>query len=126
MSPDGSKDGWWSRIRSLRFRSHELRGGCSGYMGHPFAQLLIGTFTPFTLIPEKPCSNRGKISPIHNHEKAPRGRCHLCSAVCSFGRRRPRGNCFKVFQNAENAQDEISKIRETRPEPHPSLSEAIF
>ena len=73
--------------------------GCSGYMGHPFAQSLIGTFTPFTLIPEKPCSNRGKISPIHNREEAPRGGCHLCSAICSFVRRWPGGNCFKVFQN---------------------------
>jgi len=33
-------------------------------MGHPFAPWLIGAFTPCTLIPEKPCSNRGNSSPI--------------------------------------------------------------
>jgi hypothetical protein len=31
-------------------------------MEYPFVQLLVVAFTPFTLMPEKRCSNREKIS----------------------------------------------------------------
>ena len=33
---------------------------CPGYMGHPFVQLLVVAFTPFTLFPEKQCSEERK------------------------------------------------------------------
>ncbi len=58
---------------------------CPGYMEYPFVQLLVVAFTPFTLIPEKRCSNREKISRHQNHEEASCGRCLLYSATCSFG-----------------------------------------
>jgi hypothetical protein len=37
-----------------------------------------------------------------------------------------RRKLLQGFPKTENAQDEISEIREARPELHPSLSEAIF